>query len=171
MRNRSSAGVHRVTAGPCRFPGNLPACRWCGGVVEKPRRTFCGDRCVEQWGLCFNQAAIRRAAYLRDHEICAMCGRDCRALGRELNTLSTPDRAARMAELGLCRYPAHHRLYCTCDWGSGVLWQADHVVPVSRGGLMLGLANIRTLCRWCHRGETTRLAREREAFVARQGAT
>ena len=37
-------------------------------------------------------------------------------------------------------------------------WEADHIVPVVRGGAMLGMANIRTLCQRCHKCETAALA-------------
>jgi 5-methylcytosine-specific restriction endonuclease McrA len=40
-------------------------------------------------------------------------------------------------------------------------WEADHVVPVVLGGAMLGLGNIRTLCRRCHKLETAALAAKR----------
>jgi 5-methylcytosine-specific restriction endonuclease McrA len=40
-------------------------------------------------------------------------------------------------------------------------WEADHIIPVVRGGVGLGLDNIRILCTQCHKKETKRLAAER----------
>ena len=40
-------------------------------------------------------------------------------------------------------------------------WDMDHVVPVVEGGGGCGLENLRTLCVWCHRAETARLAARR----------
>jgi 5-methylcytosine-specific restriction endonuclease McrA len=42
-------------------------------------------------------------------------------------------------------------------------WQADHIVPVSRGGGETGLDGLRTLCTEHHRVETKKLAQERAA--------
>lgn len=41
------------------------------------------------------------------------------------------------------------------------LWEADHIVPVVEGGGGTGLDNLRTLCWWCHKTETAKLARRR----------
>jgi len=40
-------------------------------------------------------------------------------------------------------------------------WDADHMVEVVKGGGECGLENMQTLCLWCHREKTARLARER----------
>lgn len=37
------------------------------------------------------------------------------------------------------------------------LWEMDHIRPVSEGGGSCGLENLRTLCLWCHWGETRKL--------------
>ena len=44
----------------------------------------------------------------------------------------------------------------------GSLWQADHVVPVWRGGGLCGLENLQTLCTACHSAKTKAEARERK---------
>lgn len=43
----------------------------------------------------------------------------------------------------------------------GSLWQADHVVPVWRGGGLCGLENLQTLCTACHSAKTKEEAKER----------
>ncbi|CAE7521226.1 DBP2 [Symbiodinium natans] len=43
----------------------------------------------------------------------------------------------------------------------GFLWQADHVVPVWRGGGVCGLENLQTLCAACHGQKTKQEAQER----------
>lgn len=47
--------------------------------------------------------------------------------------------------------------------GRRTAWDADHIVPVCRGGGQCGLENYRTLCVPCHKRETARLAAERAA--------
>ena len=37
------------------------------------------------------------------------------------------------------------------------LWEVDHIKPVSEGGGLCGLDNLRTLCTPCHDAETRRL--------------
>ena len=36
----------------------------------------------------------------------------------------------------------------------GGLWDADHIIPVVKGGGQCGLDNLRTLCIKCHKNET-----------------
>lgn len=46
---------------------------------------------------------------------------------------------------------------------AGNAWNADHIVPVFRGGGACGLENLRTLCTPCHADVTKQQARERAA--------
>ncbi|HJX65922.1 MAG TPA: HNH endonuclease, partial [Polyangia bacterium] len=54
------------------------------------------------------------------------------------------------------------------------LWEADHIVPVVEGGGASReadpLANLRTLCRHCHKAETRALAARRAATRRQQMA-
>ncbi len=59
-----------------------------------------------------------------------------------------PEHAARLARLAE-------------SGNDGALWQADHVVPVSEGGGLCGLDNMRTLCVLCHGEQTAQLASHR----------
>ena len=49
----------------------------------------------------------------------------------------------------------------------GVLWQADHVVPVWQGGGACGLENLQTLCARCHSLKTGKEAIRRRALKTR----
>ncbi len=140
-------------------------CRWCSGPVEKPRISWCSDACVREY-LAGGPKALRRQVEERDREVCAECGRDCRALrarleerlGHFYGPTSTPWplklRACRwgklLARLKLTRHMCSLRH----------LWEADHVVPVCEGGAN-ALENLRTLCLPCHKGETRKLAARR----------
>lgn len=48
---------------------------------------------------------------------------------------------------------------CGKNCGGG-LWDADHIVPVIKGGGECGLENYRTLCKLCHKDETRKLRKE-----------
>jgi hypothetical protein len=110
-------------------------CRWCGGLVEPPRRTWCSDECVDAWGILTSSAIVRSAVWKRDHGICAQCGHDATKYTRTDG--STVD-------VGM--------------WGE---WDADHIVPVWKGGGLCGLDNYQTLCRDCHAAKTAADAAER----------
>jgi hypothetical protein len=120
-------------------------CRWCGGAVVKPRRTFCsgeaarfvkrwlpgktkrvraivdgtGTGCVHEFLIRSRPGYARKCVDARDHGVCALCG------------------------------------------ASGGEWQADHIVPVIEGGGLVGLEGLRALCAVCHRTETAKLATRR----------
>ena len=49
-------------------------------------------------------------------------------------------------------------------------WDMDHKTPVVEGGGECGLENLRTLCLWCHKRETKRLARRRARQRSGQAA-
>jgi 5-methylcytosine-specific restriction endonuclease McrA len=45
-------------------------------------------------------------------------------------------------------------------------WEMDHIIPISEGGILApgmtiaqAMANLRTLCRACHKSETRKLAK------------
>ena len=131
-----------------------PLCRWCGKPVPKGRRrTWCSQECVNEYLLRSNRCD--HLVEQRDHGICAICGLDCLEVESALDDLRQKSDSPHMAfrifkmQLGLM-----NRVRC---------WDADHVVPVCRGGGECGLENYRTLCCWCHRKETGRLAAERAA--------
>lgn len=123
---------------------NSGTCRYCGGPVLPPRRTFCsgrrasiardgtilvaGDGCVHEHCLRSQPAYARQLVYARDRGKCELCPTVCTRRG----------------------------------------WEMDHRVPVVEGGGSCGLENLRTLCRACHRRETAALARRR-AERRRQG--
>ena len=52
----------------------------------------------------------------------------------------------------------------------GHAWQADHVVPVYRGGGRCGLENLRTLCTPCHADVTKQQAKDRAAARCAESA-
>jgi len=55
------------------------------------------------------------------------------------------------------------QLFLDMGFNRGHLWEMDHIRPVSEGGGLCGLDNLRTLCVPCHRDETADLARRRVA--------
>ena len=116
-------------------------CRWCGAAVPQGRFTFCGAECVHQWKLRTDPGYLREQVFARDRGVCALCSIDTEALRREKRKLDFAARRQFEKEWGRRR----------------TLWDADHVLPVSRGGGECDLANMRTLCLLCHRKVTAGL--------------
>ena len=126
-------------------PAGRPLCRWCGGPVAKPRKTFCSTVCVDEYLVRSSPGAAARAVLARDEGVCALCGIDTVAYQRawwRVGWKATRDMQKR------------HRLT-----GRGRWWDVDHIVPVVHGGGSCGIDNLRTLCVWCHRAETAALAK------------
>ena len=154
-------------ARPTKGPNGRNICRHpdCGKEVEPPRRSWCGEACIEDWQVRNNPAHARARVEQRDHGICAACGRDCLALeARIQKRLSGAYEAARDGRLRAVRWSRflvrlHTRMADTFHVGS--LWDMDHIVPVVEGGGACGLDNLRTLCSPCHKRETRALAARR----------
>jgi 5-methylcytosine-specific restriction enzyme A len=205
---------------PVKRPGETERhCRFCGGVVMRPRLTFCSQECVDKWTLRSRPQEARKAVEKRDHGVCAVCGVDTQQierLARRLDLLAfgawrvrsygveaRPDVDDSEIGVGRCpwrRYPSAAKSAVWLDWllhgvlwwfgvwgGKGEpdsdlypprlayfkhLWEADHIVPVVEGGGALRdidpLANLRTLCRHCHKAETAALAARRAQTRRRQ---
>lgn len=130
----------RFRSGP--YPFNQKGhCHWCGGPVTAPRRrTWCSDECVQEWTIRTSPAAVRYAVWKRDHGICAECGTDH----------------------SIERTTAYGDTYTVGLEGP---WDADHILPVWKGGGLAGLDGYQTLCRTpCHAAKTARDAAERAAM-------
>jgi len=120
---------------PTRNAAGEPICRWCGGPVAKPRRTFCSDACVHEWKVRSSPWYVRQQLKKRDRGVCQICGFNVIKAHRDWSRAkpAADDRAARRA------------------WRAAKpRWEADHIVPVADGGGECGLDNYRLLCRRCH---------------------
>ena len=143
-------GYERRVSTRRAMPGGWAArrrglCRWCGAEVPKGRFTFCGPECVHQWKLRTDPGYLRQQVFERDRGVCARCGVDTEALR-------------------LARRKLDYRARREFDrqWGARrQLWDADHILPVVKGGGECDLANMRTLCLLCHKVVTSQLRQER----------
>lgn len=136
-------------------PNGRPFCRICHQEVPKGRKTFCSQTCVTR--LFVMMGSVRNLAFERDRGVCAWCAVDTERLKAFLDDLWGHDR-------GLYDYLRDRWGLGFSTFGNleaGHLWEADHIVPWSEGGRDLGLDNIRTLCRACHKERTAAWHRER----------
>jgi 5-methylcytosine-specific restriction protein A len=128
---------------PVRY--GTEGCRWCGGAVVRPRKTFCNDSCVHQFRLRSSGTYRRQAAYLQFGPVCSGCGVDTREIGRALRT--DPETARRTYGLSNARRSRPRRL-------EGSVFDLDHTLPVAHGGGGCGLDNVRIFCPGCHAAVT-----------------
>lgn len=95
---------------------------------------------MQEWTIRTSPAAVRLAVWKRDHGVCAECGTD--------------HSIERTTKYGL-----------TYTVGQEGPWDADHILPVWKGGGLAGLDGYQTLCRKpCHAAKTKRDAAERAAM-------
>lgn len=133
----------RVSLPPLRFTeSGAPLCRWCSGSLPKRRRTWCSDRCVEEYRVRAWPGYARKRVYARDRGVCAVCMVDA---AKERRRWRRVERRCGDPTLHLReRWPSYERTW----------WEADHIIAVAEGGGACGLENLQTLCYRCHRVKT-----------------
>ena len=123
-------------------------CRYCGGSIIPPKRTFCSPNCIHEYRLRSSGSYLREQVYLRDCGICAICGLDTKELSKTLSMMSIDDPAR---DALLTQNNIHKTRKIKLRKCGGGLWDADHIVQVQDGGGECGLENIRTVCISCHK--------------------
>lgn len=137
-----------------------PLCRWCRGPVVPPRKSWCGDKCVEEYRSRYDAAYQRQLVFRRDRGVCAVCHLDTDALRKRIMAL----RPRREAQLGVLVEAGFRPTDLKFNRrGLRSLWEADHIVPVVEGGGGTGVDNLRTACLLCHREATRELMARRRA--------
>lgn len=147
---RSIASAPFDNKGAGRGPNGRPRCRWCGVEVSPPRRTWCSQRCVDEFLVRKGDARAVRIVFARDRGVCGLCGLDTESIRLRLREASVDARRILWGELVVRGFNRLQALY-----------QVDHIRPVVEGGGSCGLENLRTLCVPCHKAETRALARRR----------
>lgn len=144
---RSGVIVHQVKG----------LCTWCGNKVPPRRSTWCSHLCVIKYRLT-QPDVLRAEVARRDEHVCALCGVDAYDLRERMlvheEAHSTSQTAEMLTKMG---YPSNADTvrHLLCDRRTA--WDMDHIEPVSQGGDPFALDNLRTLCYWCHKGETRKL--------------
>lgn len=121
-------------------------CRWCNKSVYPPRKTMCSPECVHEILLRTNGRYLRDCVYKRDKGICNMCKTDTKIIAKQALTLSETEKEIYLKEQNITM----KRKIWKRKHGGG-LWDADHIIPVKKGGGQCGLDNLRTLCIKCHK--------------------
>lgn len=127
----------------------LTCCRWCGKGVKPPRRTMCSPECAREISIRSNHKFMKTEVYKRDKGICAICKVDTRIIAKNALKLNLEDRELYLINFDI---PMSRKIWKR-KFGGG-LWDADHILPVNKGGGCCGLDNLRTLCIPCHKNIT-----------------
>jgi 5-methylcytosine-specific restriction protein A len=154
-----------------RGPNGHLLCWWCKTEVTPPRRSWCSDECVHEWQIRSNVGYMRSCVFGRDSGICKSCGIDTvkRQQDARLELRAAFEAAGNPRVWSPKGYEIAKRLgeqWKQDGWPATVerdWWEAEHLVPVCRGGGECGLEGIATLCVPCHKRSTAKLAAERAA--------
>lgn len=111
-----------------------------------PLKTFCSPECVHEWKLRSDVAYLRSQLFLRDKGVCKECSLDTLKLRRQMFDLTEEKREELGRQFGFPAYQSRNLM----------LWEADHVVPVSQGGGLVGLNGFQSLCVVCHQRKSIR---------------
>lgn len=174
----------RFTKAP--YAGQKGRCAWCGTTdLPKRRKSWCSQKCVDEYLMRSSSSGMRAAVYKRDRGICAICGCNATQEYRKWKLARTEVQRLTQRLLqgivvgwwsipaGVVNPPTKTELrafredllarYAPGNWtpnrSSG--WDADHIVPVVEGGGECSLDNLRTLCHPCHKRVTAELAARR----------
>jgi 5-methylcytosine-specific restriction endonuclease McrA len=121
---------------------------------------------VRQYQLRCVPGAQTYAVYERDNWVCQLCGRDIRAAQQAYQAQREAKARELYGDVPSQRWYGHHNRYCPrwrawleeFGYGRGRFSEVDHIVPVSEGGGLCTLDNLRLICGQCHAQETKELA-------------
>lgn len=121
-------------------------CRWCGKGVKPPRRTMCSPECAHEIKIRCNNKYMRACLFKRDNGICKICNIDTKNIAKLALKMENSEKEQYLNSLNI----SLKRKLWKRKFGGG-LWDADHIIPVKKGGGSCGLENLRTLCISCHK--------------------
>jgi 5-methylcytosine-specific restriction endonuclease McrA len=127
-------------------------CAWCNVThIKDRRRKYCDEDCSQSADVfCYPQGMTSKSFHLlRQDCACKGCGFIFeQEIKKKIETYKAhwPESFAKEGKISLF-YLSFNR---------GFVWQADHIIPIHKGGVGLGLNNIQILCVDCHQDKTNR---------------
>lgn len=129
-------------------------------ILCKETDLFCNGNCRKEYFIRKSSTSIRRLIYERDEGICASCNLDTKEMMREIERMkyvSLEDKIEYFIKKNpnLIQYTSQlKRIILDPKGTEGYLWQADHILPVMKGGGIASFDNLQTLCIFCHLEKT-----------------
>ena len=135
-------------------------CVWCDSKLPPRKQRWCSDACVTSaQTLCHPQdpaSKMYRLIYLQNCA-CAGCGQSfedqiAKKIEEKFEWINRVGSlfGGRKRETDPIRGVSLHSL----GYGTGDLWQTDHIVPIHKGGKGIDPANLQVLCVPCHKSKT-----------------
>jgi 5-methylcytosine-specific restriction endonuclease McrA len=126
----------------------------CGAPLPTKRHQWATPACVKDVLVEFrvlkgDGSTIRRLLWIRDKGVCRACGVVCWGGA----PTSKAHHEAIKAEWTTCRQRG-------LEWKPDC-WEADHIIPVEKGGGACGIEGFQTLCVECHKAKSAREAQTR----------
>ena len=123
------------------------ACAWCGAALPPRRRSWCSDRCGDEFWANHWWSVARRTAKRRDRYRCKRCG------------AKPPKRPVQSAFTSRAKYLAAMRAWRKAKRTTRL--EVNHIVPCRGKHATLDCAhhldNLETLCPACHKVHTSAL--------------
>lgn len=123
-------------------------CTWCGSQCPGQRRHWCSQECETAFLSRCCPAVFVAKVVERDKHICQICNRDVKKSIEEFRN------AMRLGIVGKMNREDY-------GYGRGAWYEIDHIIPVSEGGGLCDISNLRFTCGQCHKKETAKLAKRR----------
>lgn len=109
-----------------KIRGEKGHCKWCMNKIENTRKKYCSKNCKDSaWAFFYPQKYAHPFIIQRQGNVCAHCNYD----------FSSGEKKWFYAQGG----------YDVTDNGD-----VDHIIPIHKGGEILGIENLQLLCRGCH---------------------
>lgn len=148
-----------------RFGREKGTCTWCGDQLPPRRRRWCSQVCVDQFQLRCDPRVYSKKVQERDNGICQLCGLDVIS-SRASFELCWRQRCEETGinwfqSIGIRKLQERDEMKIQYGFGRGRWMEVDHIVPVSGGGGLCGMENLRLLCGKCHKGITRGPRRKR----------
>jgi hypothetical protein len=126
-------------------------CKWCEArAIDDARAHYCSDACrvsADIWARPQSPAAKAFVLVFKQDGVCTFCG----LLWRDELALRILEGAERCKRAG---FSLGRELLWRVGYNTGDLWHVDHIVPIHKGGVGVGPANIQVICVGCHRRKT-----------------
>lgn len=150
-------------------------CATCGAAMSTmPRngKPFCSEQCYKMARLLTDAGEARKQLFAVEKGVCQSCGLDCHKLHGDVQALGSVHARERLLRSSGFPSASASSIARSAEIHEGMLWQADHIIPVAEGGGECTLENLRTLCTPCHASATrdlhARLTKRRRLGVEKR---